>query len=70
MGAEPIQRLFAEKVRRNMDGAICITTSDYTSDGNRMAKELGIDIVNGEQLMKKLYQYFPGEYYHSILLKK
>lgn len=70
VGAEPIQRLFAEKVRRNMDGAICITTSDYTSDGNRMAKELGIDIVNGEQLMKKLYQYFPGEYYHSILLKK
>lgn len=66
VGADPIQRLYAEKMRRGATHAVCVTTSAYTRDGKKMAGDLDIEIVDGIQLMKRLNKYFPGEYYNGI----
>lgn len=66
VGSEPIQRLYAEKIRRGADGAVCVTTSGYTKDGKKAAAGLGVGIVDGEELMRRLDRYFPGEYYNGI----
>lgn len=66
VGSDPIQRLYAEKMRRGLDYAICVTTSGYTKDGKKVAIDLDVEIVDGNQLMKHLNRYFPGEYYNGI----
>ena len=66
VGSDPIQRLYAEKMRRGLDYAICVTTSGYTKDGKKVAIDLDVEIVDGNQLMKRLNRYFPGEYYNGI----
>lgn len=65
VGSEPIQRLYAERDRLNVDYAACYTTSDYTKDGKMVAKDLSIDIINGNELMTMLNRHFPGEYYNG-----
>lgn len=67
VGSEPIQRLHSEKIRRGFDNAICITTSDYTRDGLKVAQDTGIRIINGQEIMQKLNETFPGKYYNGIL---
>ena len=66
VGSDPIQRLYAEKMRRGLDYAICVTTSGYTKDGKKVAIDLDVEIVDGNQLMKRLNRYFPREYYNGI----
>lgn len=66
VGADPIQRLYAERNRRGLDHAVCVTTSSYTKDGKKIAYDLDVEIVDGKQLMKRLNKYFPGEYYNGI----
>lgn len=66
VGSDPIQRLYAERMRRGLDYAICVTTSGYTKDGKKVAKDLEVEIVDGNQLMQFLNRYFPGEYYNGI----
>ncbi|MCM1191940.1 MAG: restriction endonuclease [Butyrivibrio sp.] len=66
VGSDPIQRLYAERMRRGLDYAVCVTTSGYTKDGKRVALDLEIEIVDGNQLMQRLNKYFPGEYYNGI----
>lgn len=66
VGSDPIQRLYAERNRRNLDYAVCVTTSGYTRDGKKVAKDLDIEIVDGNSLMLRLDNHFPGEYYNGI----
>lgn len=66
VGSDPIQRLFAERMRRGFDYAICVTTSGYTKDGKKVASDLAVETVDGNQLMQRLNKYFPGEYYNGI----
>ena len=66
VGSDPIQRLYAERNRRSLDYAVCVTTSGYTRDGKKVAKDLDIDIVDGNSLMLRLDNHFPGEYYSGI----
>ena len=66
VGSDPIQRLYAERMRRGLDYAVCITTSGYTRDGKRVAMDLSVEIVDGNQLIQRLNKYFPGEYYNGI----
>lgn len=66
VGSDPIQRLYAERMRRGLDYSICITTSDYTKDGKKVALDLNVEIINGSELMKKLNKYFPGQYYNGL----
>lgn len=67
VGSDPIQRLYAERERRGLDYAVCVTTSDYTKDGKMVAADLNIEMVNGSALMKRLNRYFPGKYYNGII---
>lgn len=67
VGSDPIQRLYAERERRGLDYAVCITTSDYTKDGKMVAVDLNIEMVDGSALMKRLNRYFPGKYYNGIM---
>lgn len=66
VGSDPIQRLYAERMRRGLDYAVCVTTSGYTKDGKKVALDLEVEIVDGNQLMQRLNRYFPGAYYNGI----
>lgn len=66
VGSDPIQRLYAERMRRGLDYAVCVTTSGYTKDGKKVAFDLEVEIVDGHQLMQRLNKYFSGEYYNGI----
>ncbi len=66
VGSDPIQRLYAERMRRGLDYAVCVTTSGYTRDGKKVAFDLEVETVDGNQLMQRLDKYFPGEYYNGI----
>lgn len=66
VGSDPIQRLYAERMRRGLNYAVCVTTSGYTKDGKKVAMDLEVEIVDGNQLMQRLNRYFPGEYYNGI----
>lgn len=68
VGSDPIQRLFAERSRRNLDYAVCLTTSGYTKDGLDAAKDFEVDIYNGIQVLGLLNKYFPGKYYNGAPL--
>lgn len=69
VGSTPIQRLHSMKTQmsQTIQHAICVTTSDYTSEGKAVAKNTDVEIINGIALMDELNQYFPGEYYHAAL---
>lgn len=66
VGSDPIQRLYAERMRRGFDHAICVTTSGYTKDGKKVAVDLNVETVDGKQLMERLNKYFEGEFYNGI----
>lgn len=66
VGSDPIQRLFAERMRRRLDYAVCVTTAGYTKDGKKVAEDLEVEIIDGNQLMQRLDRYFPGQYYNGI----
>lgn len=66
VGSEPMQRLVAERSRRNADVAICVTTSDFTKDGELISKDQGIGMWNGEFIIRELNFYFPNEYYNAV----
>lgn len=67
VGSDPIQRLYAERERRGLDYAVCVTTSGYTRDGKKVAADLEVQMIDGSDLMKRLNKYFPGEYYNGII---
>ncbi len=66
VGSDPIQRLYAERMRRGLDYAVCVTTSGYTKDGKKVAVDLEVETIDGNQLMQRLNKYFPGEYYNGM----
>lgn len=67
VGSEPMQRLVAEKLRRGADVAICITTSDFTKDGQLISNEQDVGMWNGEIVARKLHEHFPNQYYNGAL---
>ena len=67
VGSEPMQRLVAERLRRNANIAICVTTSDFTRDGKLISKEQDVGMWNGEFIIQKLNTYFPDQYYNGAL---
>lgn len=67
VGSEPMQRLFAEKVKNNIDYTICITTSDFTSDGKEAANDFNVEMWNGVKVMELLNKHFPKKYFNALL---
>ena len=37
-----------------------------SKDGKKVAIDLGVETVDGNQLMQRLNKYFPGKYYNGI----
>jgi DNA modification methylase len=71
VGSDPIQRLHSMLLTPEYDfkEAWCVTTSWYTKDGIDVAKSSGVKIINGEELMVLLDQYFPGQYFNRLIKK-
>ncbi len=66
--ATPIQRLVSERERLGANKIACITTSGYSKDAEKIAQLQDVQLIDGEELLRKLDTYFPGKYYNSNLL--
>jgi DNA modification methylase len=69
VGSTPIQRLHSMKIQLSptIFKAVCITTSNYTVHAEAEANNTGVELINGAELIERLNQAFPGEYYHAAL---
>ncbi len=68
VGSQPMQRLVSERIRRNADFAICVTTSGFTKDGRLIASQQDVIMWDGDYISKALDLYFPNQYYNSMNL--
>jgi hypothetical protein len=66
--ATPIQRLVSERERLGANKIACITTSGYSKDAEKIAQLQDVQLIGGEELLRRLDTYFPGKYYNSNLL--
>lgn len=67
VGSEPIQRLFAEQSYHSYDKSICVTSSDFTSEGKNALKRFNVIGWDGWKVQELLNKYFPGKYYNRAL---
>lgn len=67
VGSQPIQRLFAEREYHKYDRALCVTTSDFTQEGDDALKRFEVEGWTGLDVQKKLNKYFPDQYYNTTL---
>lgn len=69
VGGTPIQRLhsYMHQYPESVQKAVCVTTSDYTSDGYNEGKSTGVELVTGKELIDELNRLFPHKYYHGAL---
>lgn len=67
VGSEPIQRLYAERSYHSYNKAICVTSSDFTSEGKNALERFNVDGWNGWKVQELLNKYFPGKYYNRAL---
>lgn len=67
VGSEPIQRLFAERSYHSYDKAICVTSSDFTSEGKNALERFNVDGWNGWKVQELLNKYFPGKYFNRAV---
>ena len=70
VGSEPMQRLFSEREYHKAQGAICITSSDFTNEGMQVAKQHNIQMWDGKKVLSLLNKYFPDQYYNAWLLNE
>lgn len=62
IGSTPIQRVDSMRLSRGAEKAWVFTTSDFTPEGIDEARITGVNLVNGEELIKSLDIYYPGKY--------
>lgn len=69
VGSAAIQRLHSMKIQLSptISNAVCITTANYTVHAETEAKNTGVELINGSELLERLNRAFPGEYYHAAL---
>ncbi len=69
VGSTPIQRHHSmmQQTPEEIHHAICITTSDYTKHGIQEARNTGVKIVGGIDLIKRIDNVFPGMYYKGLM---
>lgn len=69
VGSTPIQRLHSmmtldsSKIKR----AICVTTSSYSQEAVEVARQTGVELVDGKELINRLQHAFGDKYYHGAL---
>lgn len=57
IGSTPIQRLHSFAVTRGAVRKICVTTTDYTSDGYDEAAKAGVELINRDKLESLVYKH-------------
>lgn len=62
IGSTPIQRVDSMRLSRKAEKAWVFTTSDFTPEGIDEARITGVNLVNGDELIKSLDIYYPGKY--------
>lgn len=62
IGSTPIQRVDSMRISRGAEKAWVFTTSDFTPEGVDEARITGVNLVNGDELIKSLDLYYPGKY--------
>lgn len=69
VGGAAIQRLHSMLIQMSptIARAVCVTTSNYTSHALSESKKTSVETINGGELLKRLNNAFPGEYYHAAL---
>lgn len=70
VGSQPMQRLFSEREYHKAQGAICVTSSDFTSEGIAVANQHNIQMWDGRKVLSLLNKYFPDQYYNAWLIGK
>lgn len=65
VGPDHIDALFGAQHRANAEKALLITTSDFTQEAKKRALELGIELIDGRDLMRHLFEKEIG--YRKIL---
>jgi len=51
IGFEPIATIHSQMVKQNASSGFVVTTSDFTSNAKKYAKDLEIELVNGSKLV-------------------
>ena len=62
IGSTPIQRVDSMRISRGAVKAWVFTTSDFTPEGVDEAQITGVNLVNGDELIRSLDLYYPGKY--------
>lgn len=62
IGSTPIQRVDSMRISRGAVKAWVFTTSDFTPEGIDEARITGVNLVNGDELIRSLNLYYPGKY--------
>jgi restriction system protein len=62
IGSTPIQRVDSMRFSRGAVKAWVFTTSDFTPDGIDEARITGVNLMNGDELIRSLNLYYPGKY--------
>jgi len=62
IGSTPIQRVDSMRISRGAVKAWVFTTSDFTPEGVDEARITGVNLVNGDELIRSLDLYYPGKY--------
>lgn len=62
IGSTPIQRVDSMRLSRKAEKAWVFTTSDFTPEGIDEARITGVNLVNGDELIKSLDIYYPRKY--------
>ena len=70
VGSQPMQRLFSEREYHKAQGAICVTSSDFTSEGIAVANQHNIQMWDGRKVLSLLNKYFPDQYYNAWSIGK
>jgi len=69
VGSTPIQRLHSMMTidSHTIKRAICVTTSTYTKEAREVAKNTGVELIDGATLLSMLQKEFGNKYYHGAL---
>lgn len=62
IGSTPVQRVDSMRISRGAVKAWVFTTSDFTPEGVDEARITGVNLVNGDELIRSLDLYYPGKY--------
>jgi len=57
VGISAVQQIIAAKLDQKADRAMVITTGRFTKDALDLAKSIGVECMDGAQLLQEIYKY-------------